>query len=206
MKKKILFFIFLISFLLFPLLSCANNNEKIGIIGAMDIEIDTLKENTKINKKSTIAGMEYCEGVLENKNVVIVKCGMGKVNAGICANILINDFGCKKIINTGVAGSLDSKINIGDLVISTDVVQHDFNVEYLGFKRGEIPYTGLYAFKADENMITKTKNAINSYDDKINYFEGRICSGDQFISTKEQKDEIIKNFGGLCCEMEMLFK
>ena len=116
--------------------------ETIGIIGAMDTEVASLKQEADIKKTTVIAGMEFCEGTLEGKNVVIVKCGMGKVNAGICANTLINNFGCTKIINTGVAGSLDNQIDIGDIVVSVDAVQHDFTVEAIGFAKGEIPYTG----------------------------------------------------------------
>ena len=102
--------------------------DRIGIIGAMDVEVTALKESADIKETTDIAGMEFCEGTLGNKNIVIVKCGMGKVNAGICANTLINDFNCNKIINTGVAGSLDNDIDIGDIVVSVDAVQHDFDV------------------------------------------------------------------------------
>ena len=176
--------------------------EVIGIIGAMDVEINTLKKAAKITNTTKSADMEFCKGTLGDKNVVIVKCGMGKVNAGICAHMLINDFGCTKIINTGVAGSLDNKINIGDIVVSVDAVQHDFNVEPLGFKRGEIPYTGLYAFPADKTLRAAAVKAVKESAPDIHVFEGRICTGDQFITTKEQRDTITDNFGGMCCEME----
>ena len=176
--------------------------ETIGIIGAMDDEVASLKKAADIRKTTKIAEMEFCEGTLGGKNVVIVKCGMGKVNAGICAHTLINDFDCTKIINTGVAGSLDSKIDIGDIVVSTEAVQHDFDVEAIGFKKGEIPYTGLIAFPADEALRAEAVEAVQKSAPDIHVFEGRVCSGDRFISTKEQKDTIIENFGGMCCEME----
>ena len=175
---------------------------KIGIIGAMDVEVVSLKEASGITKTTRIAEMEFCEGTLGGKEVVIVKCGMGKVNAGICAHTLINEFHCTGIINTGVAGSLDSRIDIGDIVVSTDAVQHDFDVEAIGFKKGEIPYTGLVAFPADEALRASAAEAVQQSAPEIHVFEGRVCSGDQFISSKEQKDLIIKNFGGMCCEME----
>lgn len=189
------------------LMGCAQSKpvtprDTIGIIGAMDIEVESLKEASKIAKTTTIADMEFCEGTMGTKNVVIVKCGMGKVNAGICAHTLINDFGCTKIINTGVAGALDNQLDIGDIVVSTDAVQHDFDVEPIGFARGEIPYTGLYAFPADEAMRSAAVEAVRKAAPDIHVFEGRICSGDQFIATKEQKDTIRSNFGGMCCEME----
>ena len=180
----------------------ASASEIIGIIGAMDAEVDSLKSAAGAQSAVTIAGMDFCVGTLGGKPVVIVKCGMGKVNAGICAHTLINHFGCSKIINTGVAGSLDASLDIGDIVVSTDAVQHDFDVTAIGFAKGEIPYTGLYAFPADEELRKAAVDAAREVGPSIQVSEGRVCSGDQFISTKEQKDEIISSFGGMCCEME----
>ena len=164
---------------------------KVGIIGAMDEEVVTLKEALKEMKVTKIAEMEFCEGKLGDKSVVVVKCGMGKVNAGICAHTLINYFGCTRVINTGVAGSLDNRLDIGDLVVSIDAVQHDFTVEAIGFEKGEIPYTGLYAFPADEEMRKAALEAQKEVAPNTHAFEGRICSGDQFISENEQKEKII---------------
>lgn len=199
-KKKLLTILCLLFCLL--LFGCQNKQETIGIIGAMDVEVASLKEEAKITKTTKIAEMEFCEGKINGKNVVIVKSGMGKVNAGVCAQLLIKEFNCTKIINTGVAGSLDNQIDIGDIVVSSDVVQHDFTVEAIGYQKGEIPYTGLYAFKADEELRKQAVNAVKESAPDINVFEGRVCTGDQFISTKEQKETIINNFGGMCCEME----
>ena len=176
--------------------------QPIGIIGAMEEEVSLLKASATITKTTEIAGMEFCEGTIDGKAVIIVQCGMGKVNAGICANTLINDFGCTKIINTGVAGSLDNQIDIGDIVVSVDAVQHDFTVEAIGFEKGEIPYTGRYAFPADETMRQAAVESVKEAVPGVHVFEGRICSGDQFISEREQKDKIISDFGGVCCEME----
>ena len=162
----------------------------------------TLKEAAKITKTTTIAEMEFCDGKLGDNEVVIVQCGMGKVNAGICAHTLINDFGCTKIVNTGVAGSLDNQLDIGDIVVSVDAVQHDFDVEPIGFQKGEIPYTGLYAFSADQEMRAMAIEAVGKVAPDIHAYEGRVCSGDQFIFSEEQKQAIISNFGGMCCEME----
>ena len=205
MKKKKISTIIILTVLVCILLAGCGQREvpqAIGIIGAMDEEVSLLKEAADIKSITKIAGMEFCEGTIEGKNVVIVQCGMGKVNAGICANTLINNFNCTKIINTGVAGSLDNQIDIGDIVVSVDAVQHDFTVEAIGFAKGEIPYTGLYAFPADEAMRAAAVDAVREAAPEIQVFEGRICSGDQFISEREQKDTIISNFGGLCCEME----
>ena len=208
MKRKLVFALIVLTIvagIVFAACSRKNtsgNGDVTGIIGAMDVEVNSLKEAADISKTSKIAEMEFCEGTLGDKNVVIVKCGMGKVNAGICAHTLMNDFGCTKIINTGVAGSLDNTINIGDIVVSEDAVQHDFDVEYIGFKKGEIPYTGLYAFPADKELRAAAVEAVKAAASDVKVYEGRVCSGDQFIYTKEQKETILKNFGGMCCEME----
>ena len=210
MKHRIITIIMFVLIILTALLTgCSKDGTKdaaakeiVGIIGAMDVEVATLKDAANITKTTTVADMEFCEGTLGSKSVVIVKCGMGKVNAGICANMLINDFGCTKIINTGVAGSLDNQIDVGDIVVSTDAVQHDFDVRYLGYEKGEIPYTGLAAFPADEALRASAVEAIKKSAPEVHVFEGRVCSGDQFISTKEQKDKIVSDFGGMCCEME----
>ena len=185
-----------------PQISKADQTEKIGIIGAMPEEVDSLKEAAAISDVTTIAAMEFCEGTLGDSEVVIVQCGMGKVNAGICAQTLIQHFNCTQIINTGVAGSLDNTLDIGDIVVSVDAVQHDFDVEAIGFVKGEIPYTGLYAFPADEELRASAVQAAQEAVPDVHVFEGRICSGDQFISTKEQKETIESAFDGMCCEME----
>ncbi len=205
MKKRICLLLSLM-FIVFVIGGCSNAADstkgRIGIIGAMEEEVTSLKEQLSDTRTTTIAGMEFCEGKLDNRNVVIVQCGMGKVNAGICANTLINQFGCSKIINTGVAGSLDNRIDIGDFVVSVDACQHDFTVEDIGFEKGEIPYTGRSSFPADEAMRNKAVEAVHEAASDVQVFEGRVCSGDQFISTKEQKELIKSDFGGLCCEME----
>lgn len=197
----------LVSFLFVLIFSgCGNGKQavtdKTGIIGAMEPEVITLKDAMTDKKTTTYAGMEFCEGKLDGRDVVVVQCGMGKVNAGVCAQLLITEFQVARVINTGVAGSLDARINIGDIVVSEDAVQHDFDVEPIGFAKGEIPYTGLYAFPADTELREKAVKAVKEEAPEIQVFEGRICSGDQFIASKEKKDTITSNFGGLCCEME----
>ena len=204
--KRTIYFILSVMLLVPVINGCSNaaetTSERIGIIGAMEEEVTTLKEALTDPKTTTIAGMEFCEGKLDDEDVVVVQCGMGKVNAGICANTLINQFDCSKIINTGVAGSLDKEIDIGDFVVSVDACQHDFTVESIGFKKGEIPYTGLSAFPADETMRKEAVEAVHEAAPDVRVFEGRVCTGDQFISSKEQKELIKSDFGGMCCEME----
>jgi len=175
---------------------------KIGIIGAMDLEVETLKshmQDVKITKK---AAMEFFEGTLNGTAVVIVKCGIGKVNAGICVQILSDLFGITHIINTGVAGSLQAQIDIGDIVVSTDALYHDMDVTALGYPLGQIPQIDTFAFKADDRLAALAKSTCEEVNPDIHVFTGRVVSGDQFIAGKEIKEKIIANFHASCTEME----
>lgn len=177
---------------------------KIGIIGAMDLEVATLKEQMQIEKTSTAASMEFCEGKLGGKDVVVVKCGVGKVNAGICTQILCDLYGVSHIINTGVAGSLQARIDIGDIVISTDAIQHDMDVTALSYEYGQIPGLPVKAFVADEILRKVALASCKKVNQDIQVFEGRVLSGDQFISSAEKKKFHIDTFGeeSACTEME----
>ena len=181
---------------------CNKDKIIIGIIGAMETEVAALKEAMETGRTEVISDMTFHEGLLHGREVVVVQCGVGKVNAAICTQTLIREFGATHIINTGVAGSLNNQIDIGDFVICVDAVQHDFNVASLGFANGEIPYTGIAAFKADPLLREKAVEAVRTDAPNHQVFEGRVCSGDQFIFQISQKEEILRNFGGDCCEME----
>ena len=175
---------------------------KIGIIGAMEVEVATLKSNMTVKNTVKKASMEFYEGTIGNTEVVVVRSGIGKVNAGICVQILIDLFNVTHVINTGIAGSLNADINIGDIVLSTDACYHDVDVTVFGYKKGEIPQIGVATFEADKELREKAKASIKKAAPDIGVFEGRVCSGDQFISSAEVKDAIIKEHGGLCTEME----
>ncbi|MBR4357432.1 MAG: 5'-methylthioadenosine/adenosylhomocysteine nucleosidase [Butyrivibrio sp.] len=175
---------------------------KIGIIGAMEVEVATLKSNMTVKNTVKKASMEFYEGTIGNTEVVVVRSGIGKVNAGICVQILIDLFNVTHVINTGIAGSLNADINIGDIVLSTDACYHDVDITVFGYKKGEIPQIGAAEFKADDELREKAKASIKKAAPDIGVFEGRVCSGDQFISSAEVKDAIIKEHGGLCTEME----
>lgn len=177
-------------------------NRRTGIIGAMEAEVSAIRDAMNVKETKTVAGMKFSSGTLNGKEAVVVQCGIGKVNAGICAQLLISLFGVDEVINTGVAGSLDNEINIADIVVSTDAVQHDYDVSVIGFAKGEIPYTGIYAFPADEELRKKACSSVKAVSPSTGVFEGRVCSGDQFIASKEQKNAIISQFGGKCAEME----
>lgn len=174
----------------------------IGVIGAMDEEVSRLKEKMQVKKVEKKAGMEFFEGELAGKDVVIVRSGIGKVNAGICTQILVDDFGVEAVINTGVAGSLKNEINIGDIVLSTDALQHDMDATGFGYEHGVIPRMEQSTFVADKKLVELAKQVNEEVNSDIGTFVGRVVSGDQFISDKAKKDWLVQKFGGYCTEME----
>ena len=176
--------------------------KKIGIIGAMDLEVSTLISKMDVKNTVSVAGMNFNEGTLEGTEAVIVKCGIGKVNAGMCVQILADLFKVTHVINTGVAGSLKDVIDIGDIVISTDALEHDMDVTALGYKPGEIPQMGRLSFEADADLIKKAESSCKKVNPDINVYTGRVVSGDQFISSKEIKNRLIELYDGYCAEME----
>ena len=176
--------------------------KKIGIIGAMDEEVSLLKEKMNVSKVEKKAGMEFFQGELSGKEAVIVKSGIGKVNAGICTQILVDDFSVDAVINTGVAGSLKNEINIGDIVLSKDALQHDMDATGFGYEPGVIPRMEESIFKGDETLIQVAKEVNENVNAEISTFVGRVVSGDQFISDHAKKTELVENFAGYCTEME----
>jgi adenosylhomocysteine nucleosidase len=173
----------------------------IGIIGAMDVETDMLKNEMALDKMLEMAGMSFYAGTLRNSEVVVVTCGIGKVNAAICTQILINKFNVKSIINTGVSGGLNENLKIGDLVISTDCMEHDFDVTVFGYELGVIPRQAESVYKADHQLVEMAYKAGKNYSDHSVY-KGRIVSGDQFISSQEKKQFLIDTFDAYTTEME----
>ena len=176
--------------------------KKIGIIGAMDEEVSRLKEKMNVSKVEKKAGMEFFQGELSGKEAVIVKSGIGKVNAGICTQILVDDFSVDAVINTGVAGSLKNEIKIGDIVLSKDALQHDMDATGFGYEPGVIPRMEESIFKGDETLIQVAKEVNENVNAEISTFVGRVVSGDQFISDHAKKTELVENFAGYCTEME----
>ena len=174
----------------------------IGIIGAMEEEVSQLIEAMENKEKVTCAGMDFYSGTLKGKDAVVVQSGIGKVNMALCTQILADKFDVEAVINTGVAGSLDADINIGDIVISTDAVQHDMDVSMLGDPVGQIPRMDTFSFPADEKLVKLAVEVNKEVNPDIQTFTGRVLSGDQFISGKEKKEYLVKTFDGKCAEME----
>lgn len=174
----------------------------LGIIGAMDEEVAQLKEHMKAEEIITRAGMEFHKGTLNGRPAVVVKSGIGKVNAAVCTQILVDYFQVTAVVNTGIAGSLKNEINIGDIVLSKDALHHDMDSTGFGYPPGQVPRMDVLAFEADEKLIELAKNCCDSVNPDINTFVGRVVSGDQFVSDKDKKDWLKSQFDGFCTEME----
>ena len=195
----------IISFLVYHQLNNRNDGkigqkvEKTGIIGAMNEEVALLKEKMKLDSIYHYAGLEFYEGKLGGQSVIIVRSGIGKVNAASAAQILIDRFSVNKIINTGVAGALNDTLKIADIVIGKSVQYHDFDVTKFGYKKGIIPRMKTSVFKTDKNLREKVLQKGQELGYRISL--GKILSGDQFADEK-QKRKIKQNMGGDAVEME----
>jgi adenosylhomocysteine nucleosidase len=173
----------------------------IGIIGAMSEEVEILKKEMTVGNKEIKAKMEFFSGNLWGNQVVVVTCGIGKVNAAVCTQVLVDDFKVDKVINVGVAGGIGEHIYPGDVVIATDLVQHDMDTSAFGDKLGQIPRMDTFDFKCDAELVETAKAACDEVRD-FKSFVGRIVSGDQFIASVEKIRWLQLEFGALACEME----
>ena len=174
---------------------------KLGIIGAMAQEIETLLEHMENKACTQRAGSDFYTGTLCGMDVVVVQCGIGKVNAALCTQILCDCYHVTHIVNTGLAGSLCTELDIGDLVISQDAMYHDFNCCTFGYPMGKVPGMDVVAFPADDKMIQLAYEAaegVNAGHTKI----GRVASGDQFVADEDLKTRIIQITQAFCTEME----
>ena len=174
----------------------------IGIIGAMEEEITNILNDMNVVAAKNVLGLDFHLGTLNNSshNIVLVRPGIGKVNAALCTQVLIDLFAVDAVINVGVAGAIDKNIKIGDIVISTDAVQHDFDTSALGDEPGVISRMDTSVFPADAHLIEVAKKVVSDIGFPV--YEGRIASGDQFVSDPAVKERIAKLFDPVCCEME----
>lgn len=176
---------------------------RVGIIGAMDVEVELLRERLLDQEVTSALGMDFVEGRLGEKNVVVVKCGVGKVNAAVCAQALVDRFGVTHLVNTGIAGSLDPEgLDVGDLVVATDCVQHDFSVAPLGYAPGLVPGRERVEFVAGARMREVALATAAEVASDVRVVAGRVASGDQFVSAEADRARIVSMFGAVCCEME----
>ena len=174
----------------------------LGIIGAMEEEVEILKDKMDIKETTEVAGMTFYSGTLHGKNVVLVRSGVGKVNMATCTQILADKFNVTALLNSGVAGTMDPELNQGDVVISSDTVQHDFDTTVFGDPLGEISRLGITFFEADKALVDIAKQAASNIDGVV-VKEGRVASGDQFVAGGPVSDRIKDNFGNVSAvEME----
>ena len=174
---------------------------KLGIIGAMELEVETLLEKMEGKIATTHAGSTFYEGKLSGLDVVVVQCGIGKVNAALCVQILCDCYQVTAVVNTGIAGSLCADLDIGDLVISRDAMYHDFDCVHFGYPMGKVPGMDVVAFPADEAMADLAYAAAEAVNPGHTQ-RGRVASGDKFVAEQAVKDNIIEITGALCTEME----
>ena len=149
----------------------------------MDEEVAQIKEKMTDVTVTSVAGMDFYQGKLGGKDAVVVRSGIGKVNAGMCSQILADRFHISAIVNTGIAGSLRTEINIGDIVVSTDAVQHDMDASGFGYRIGQIPRVDTFAFEADEKLRELAIECNQKVNPEIQAFPGRVVSGDQFSAS-----------------------
>ena len=173
----------------------------LGIISAMSEELELLLKDMNIQDEIKKANMTFYKGNLDNKEIIAVVCGIGKVNAAVCAQILISEFNVDSIINVGVAGGIGKNIYPGDLVVGTNLVHHDMDTTVFGDAHGQVPRMDVFDFKCDDKLVSAATAACDEIKE-INTFQGRIISGDQFISSVDKIQWFEKEFDALACEME----
>ncbi|MBA4492831.1 5'-methylthioadenosine/adenosylhomocysteine nucleosidase [Paenactinomyces guangxiensis] len=173
----------------------------IGIIGAMDSEISRFLDEMEQVETQEFFGIVYYRGKLCNVPAVVCKSGVGKVNAAVCTQVLIDRYQAESVIFTGVAGALHPELEIGDLVISTECQQHDIDASPLGFPQGTIPFQEASVFPADACLIERAKKAGGQIEG-VKVLLGKVLSGDQFISDVRKVKELREKFNGTCVEME----
>lgn len=181
------------------------NNKPIGIIGAMDIEVDLLIKAITNDKIEKIGDMIFHSGMINNTEAVVVKCGIGKVNAARCAQTLAEHFEVSAVINTGIGGGIGDGLLVGDIVIAESLVQHDFDVSGFGYAKGYM-FIGdkdkATYYTADKELAGIIEKAAFEHMDKSKVKKGIIATGDIFVSDSETKSEIKNNFKALVTEME----
>ncbi|MCT4631732.1 MAG: 5'-methylthioadenosine/adenosylhomocysteine nucleosidase [Firmicutes bacterium] len=174
---------------------------RIGIIGAMSEEVEIIKSRMDEINTVEIANMKIYTGDINNKSIVLALCGIGKVNAAVCTQILVSEFKVTHVINSGVAGGIADQLNIADMVVSTDVIEHDFDATSFGYEKGVIPRMEKSTFEADKELIDVAMEVAKDFD-QFSTYKGRVVSGDVFVASKEMKEDLQNTFSASCAEME----
>lgn len=173
----------------------------IGIIGAMSVEIEGIQNRIEQAEKRVISGVSYVSGKLCGKDVVAAQCGIGKVNAAICAQTMILTYAPELIVNSGVGGSLSPNLTFGDIAIACDLVQHDVDTSPLGDPVGLVSTINRIRFECDERAVSLIDEIVGELEG-VSGRIGTIATGDQFIGSSERKKWIVEHFGAIACEME----
>lgn len=174
---------------------------RIGIIGAMEEEVESFLQGMSNISTITKAKIKFYQGDFKNCKIVLCKSGVGKVNSAVCTQILIDDFGIDRVIFTGVAGAVDPALEIGDIVISTSALQYDIDATSLGFEKGVIPYADKSIFLADTKLVELAEKVCGEMED-VKVFSGLVLSGDRFIADSDTSSQLYQQYKGLCTEME----
>ncbi len=182
------------------------SNAIFGVIGAMESEVTRLRGLLRDVSSETYAGLTFYNGVLGTHRVVLVQSGIGKVNAARCAQLLIDKYTPDYVVNTGIAGGIGKGLAVADVVIGTELVQHDFDITAFGHARGYLA-TGVdhlnpTVFRSDAELVAAFRAAAEAIIEPSRVKTGRIASGDQFISALEVKRDIAETFGAVAAEME----
>ena len=175
---------------------------RIGIIGAMNEEVIELKNIMTDIQVEKIGNLEFFKGNLLNKEVILVEGGIGKVNAAICATLMIEHFKVSKVLFTGVAGGTNPDINIGDIVIGVDQIEHDFDSTAFGYALGQIPRMDTYIFETDKDLVDLAYSVAVEKFGREKVRKGRIVSGDEFVASVEKIKWLRDTFNADCTEME----
>lgn len=172
----------------------------IGLIAAMTIEMEALQALMTETAEETVSGIRFVRGKLCGRDVVTAVCGIGKVAAAMCTQTMILRYSPEAVVNTGVAGSLTAMLSIGDIVVSSGVVQHDMDTSPIGDPIGLISGINLVEIPANEALCAQLTAAAHA--ENLHTLSGLVASGDQFVASSERKEFIVKNFGAIACEME----
>lgn len=172
----------------------------LGIIAAMQLELEAIRTKIENSETETVSGITYISGTIYGYPVVCAVCGVGKVNAAVCAQTMIMKYAPEAIINTGVGGALDQDLHVADVVVGESAVQHDFDTSPLGDEKGFVSTVNVTYFPLDEALSGKLIASLAFLG--INAKIGVIATGDQFVCDQEAKNEIVTRYNAKACEME----
>ncbi len=173
----------------------------VGIIGAMELEVQGLKAKMDRAEVATISSIDFYRGNIDGADTVVAAAGIGKVNAAVCAQTMILKYSPDLIINAGVAGGLADGFKIGDMAVADAVAEHDMDTSPVGDPKGFISGINMIEMKCDKKIADMIEAAARN-EAGVNVKRGLIASGDQFIATEEQRERIIREFGAIAAEME----